>query len=198
MSAVAFGLAALLFAELTHAFQWLYRKAVPWPLLRPAAGGLLVIGLTYAVGTRDYLGLGVTADPASPTGVCLVSAFHPGGATAWSWWWKTLFTAATVGAGFKGGEVTPLFFIGAALGNALAGVLGAPPELFAGLGMVAIFAGASNTPLASALMGIELFGIGYALPIALACGVAFLCSGHAGIYRSQQFAVKKPFWRRPD
>jgi H+/Cl- antiporter ClcA len=64
--------------------------------------------------------------------------------------------------------------------------------------MVAIFAGASNTPLASTLMGIELFGIDYALPIALACGVAFLFSGHAGIYRAQRFALKKPFWRHPD
>lgn len=126
----------------------------------------------------------------------LVSLFGSEAIHPWSWAWKFVFTVVTVGSGFKGGEVTPLFFIGAALGNALAGVLGAPPELFAALGFVAVFAGAANTPLACLLLGIELFGVAHTLPLALACGVAFLCSGHGGLYPSQRFAWRKPGWHR--
>ena len=91
----------------------------------------------------------------------------------------------------KGGEVTPLFFIGAALGNALAPIFGAPTDVFAAIGFVALFAGAANTPLACTFMGIELFGATYAVPIAVACFVAYLCSGHNGIYLSQRIAVPK-------
>uniref|UniRef100_UPI0030ECE21E chloride channel protein n=1 Tax=Pseudomonas proteolytica TaxID=219574 RepID=UPI0030ECE21E len=82
-------------------------------------------------------------------------------------------------------------FIGAALGNALGGLLGAPIDLFAGMGFVAVFAGAANTPLACTIMGIELFGAAHAVPIAVACFVAYVCSGHNGIYLSQRIAVPK-------
>jgi H+/Cl- antiporter ClcA len=195
MAAAAFGLAGWLFSTLCHRLSAGLKRWVPNPIWRPAIGGGAVIGLFLIVGRTDYLGLGVWSP--DPHAVSLTSLFDSPEIHPWAWAWKLAFTVVTVSSGFKGGEVTPLFFIGAALGNALAGAMGAPPGLFAGLGMVAIFAGASNTPLASTLMGIELFGIGHGLPIALACGVAFLCSGHSGIYRSQQFAVKKPFWRRP-
>ena len=110
----------------------------------------------------------------------------PAGRHAWSWWWKLLFTAVTLGSGFKGGEVTPLFFIGAALGNTLAAVLfGAPVELFAALGFVAVFAGATNTPLACTIMAVELFGTQHLVYYAVACFIAYLFSGHSGIYLSQ-------------
>ncbi|MGC4032703.1 MAG: chloride channel protein [Tepidisphaeraceae bacterium] len=122
-ASVLFGLASVVFAELTHAIGHVFKKTIRYSPLRPAIGGVLVIGLTYALGTSDYLGLGVT--PPSPGGVSIVTAFEPGGATAWGWAWKILFTAVTLGSGFKGGEVTPLFFVGATLGNALAGVFGA-------------------------------------------------------------------------
>jgi H+/Cl- antiporter ClcA len=195
LAAAAFGLAGWLFSTLCHRLSAALKRWVPNPVWRPAIGGVVVIALFLIVGRADYLGLGVWSP--DPLAVSLTSLFDSPEIHPWAWAWKLAFTVVTVSSGFKGGEVTPLFFIGAALGNALAGAMGAPPGLFAGLGMVAIFAGASNTPLASTLMGIELFGIGHGLPIALACGVAFLCSGHSGIYRSQQFAVKKPFWRRP-
>ena len=156
VASVAFGLASVLFAELTHGLHRAFAWAVPKAYLRPALGGAIVIGLAFAVGP-DYLGLGVTADPNHPNQVCIVSCFHPGGATALSWWWKLLFTAVTLGCGFKGGEVTPLFFVGAALGNALARLLHAPVDLFAALGFVGVFAGATNTPIACTVMGIELF-----------------------------------------
>ncbi|HUE15454.1 MAG TPA: voltage-gated chloride channel family protein [Planctomycetaceae bacterium] len=199
IAAIAFGLAAVLFADLTHRLHKLFAAIVPWPVVRPVLGGLLVIGLVFLLGTRDYLGLGTNADPATPHAVTIQSCFSAGGATPWSWWWKILFTAVTLSSGFKGGEVTPLFFIGAALGNALAQAMGAPVDLFAGLGFVAVFAGATNTPLACTIMGLELFlpnspgllnsGFGIYLPVA--CFLAYLVSGHSGIYSSQRIGMPK-------
>ena len=194
LAAVAFGLMAMVFARSCHALGAAFKRVIPWPPLRPAVGGLLVIALFLSTGSADYLGLGVWSP--DPKAVSLVSLFGSPEIHPWSWWWKFVFTAVTVSAGFKGGEVTPLFFIGAALGNALAGAMGAPSGLFAALGFVAVFAGASNTPLACTLMGIEIFGLEHALPLAIACWVAFLCSGHAGIYRSQRFMFSKPGWRK--
>ena len=182
LAAVAFGLASQLFAELTHGLQRAFRQTIRWPLMRPAVGALIVIGLVYALGTRDYLGLGVHSPPNDPNGVSILSSFNPGGADPFSWWWKILFTAVTLGCGFKGGEVTPLFFIGATLGNTIAGLLNAPIDLFAALGFVAVFAGATNTPIACTVMGIELFGAEHAVYIAAACCLAYLFSGHSGIY----------------
>lgn len=189
LAAVAFGLVSRFFAELIHALQKGYERLIPIAWLRPVLGGVLVIALVYLVGTRDYLGLSVSSP--DPKAVTLLSVFQAGGATPWSWWWKLLFTAITLGAGFKGGEVTPLFFIGAALGNTLAVLLGAPVDLFAGLGFIAVFAGAANTPLACTIMGIELFGAHYAVYFALACFVAYFFSGHSGIYLSQRVGVAK-------
>lgn len=185
----AFGLTAMLFAELAHGLGRVFRGAVASPLLRPTIGGVLVIALTLALGTREYLGLGVTSP--NPGDVTIVSSFLPGGAGNFSWWWKLALTALCVGSGFKGGEVTPLFFIGAALGNRMAALLRAPVDLFAGLGFVAVFAGAANTPLACTVMGIELFGAGNAPYIAVACFVAYLVSGHSGIYPAQRVGVAK-------
>ncbi|HJV67424.1 MAG TPA: voltage-gated chloride channel family protein [Geomonas sp.] len=191
LAAVAFGLASVLFAELQHSISQLFKTFVRRPLLRPAIGGCLVIALVYLLGTRDYLGLGVTSN--DPHAVTILSCFQPGGATDWSWWWKILFTAITLGVGFKGGEVTPLFFIGAALGNVCARVLEATAhtDLFAGLGFVAVFAGATNAPLACTIMGVELFGADAIVYIAVACYLAYLFSGHTGIYLSQRIAVPK-------
>jgi H+/Cl- antiporter ClcA len=152
-------------------------------------GGILVIVLVWLAGTRAYLGLGVWSP--DPRDVTISNLFLEGNIHFWSWAWKILFTAVTLGSGFKGGEVTPLFFIGAALGNALSGVMGGPTDLLAALGFVAIFAGASNTPLASTIMGIELFGAQYAVYLAVACFLAYLCSGHSGIYLAQRIGTPK-------
>ena len=189
LAAVAFGLVSLLFAELIHGINHIFKRAISRPWLRPVLGGLLVIALTCLIGTRDYLGLGASSP--DPRAVTILSSFLPDGATPWSWWWKLIFTVVTLGSGFKGGEVTPLFFIGAALGNALAVLMNAPVDLFAGLGFIAVFAGASNTPLACTLMGIELFGSQYTLYFAIACFLSYLCSGHSGIYLSQRIGTPK-------
>lgn len=188
LAGVLFGLASQLFAKGAHAFSATLKRLVTVPWLRPVVGGVLVIALTYALGTRDYLGLGVTAPDG---GVSIVSSFADGGARPLSWFYKTVFTVVTVGSGFKGGEVTPLFFIGASLGNALAVLLHAPVVLFAALGFVAVFSGATNTPLACTLMGLELFGADAGGYIALACFAAYLCSGRTGIYASQRRHTSK-------
>jgi H+/Cl- antiporter ClcA len=188
LAAVAFGLAGKLFAEATHGLGRVFQRLVPYPPLRPALGAVLVILLVWLSGTRDYLGLGVT-NP-DPHGVSIVSAFLPGGATPASWAWKLLFTAVTLAAGFKGGEVTPLFFIGATLGHALAAPLGVPVDLFAGLGFIAIFAAAANTPVACTVMGAELFGLAYLPYYAAACFVAFWVSGRSAIYSGQRRPVR--------
>lgn len=189
IASVLFGLGGLLFAELSHAMAAGMKKLCPIPWLRPGIGGVLVIALTYALGTRDYLGLGVWAPDAGT--LTIPSLFQGDTIHYWSWLWKTLFTVVTLGSGFKGGEVTPLFFIGAALGNALSGLLGAPTDLMAGLGFIAIFAAAANTPLACTLMGIELFGSAHTAYIAVACFTAYAFSGYSGIYLSQRVAIPK-------
>ena len=191
LAAAAFGLTSQLFAELTHGLNKAFKRTIKWPMARPVVGGLIVIGLVYLLGTRDYLGLGVRSPPGEPNGVSILSSFKLDGADPFSWWWKIVFTAVTLGSGFKGGEVTPLFFIGATLGNTLAILLDAPIDLFAALGFVAVFAGATNTPIACTFMGLELFGAEHALYIAVACTVAYLFSGHSGIYLSQRIATPK-------
>lgn len=188
IAGVAFGLVGLAFAEASHSLGALFKRMISYGPLRPFFGGIAVIALVYLFGTRDYLGLGVwSPDPGAPT----IAGFFGPQVDHWSWLLKIVFTLVTLSAGFKGGEVTPLFFIGAALGNALGWVFGAPLDLFAGLGFVAVFAGAANTPLACTIMGVELFGATNIMPIAIACFVAYLCSGHSGIYLSQRIAVPK-------
>lgn len=190
LGGVAFGLAGYLFAISSHQVKTLsnrFIKTHKW--LIPVTGGCIIILLTFIAGTEDYLGLGVTAS--SPDGISIVNAFHENGVTSWSWLWKLVFTAITLGMGFKGGEVTPLFFIGAALGNTIAMLTGAPVELFAGLGFIAVFAAATNTPIACTIMGAELFGTDYILYYAVACFTAYYFSGHTGIYASQRLAVSK-------
>lgn len=193
LAGAAFGAAAVLFSELLHEFAHLIRRLVSHPLARPVAGGLLVIALVAVLGSREFLGLGVQGPPGDTT---IVTSFRDGGAGPFDWWWKIVFTVVTLGSGFKGGEVTPLFYVGATLGNQLGELLRAPVDLFAGLGFVAVFAGAANTPVACTVLGIELFGPEPAPYLAVACVVAWFVSGHTGIYLSQRIHRAKPGLRR--
>lgn len=186
---VLFGLASYLFSELSHTIKQYSNRWITKKWLIPFTGGLIIIGLTYLLGTDSYLGLGV--DNPNPSAVSILSCFKEGGASYLSWFWKLLFTAITLSMGFKGGEVTPLFFIGAALGNAIAMVTGAPVDLMAGLGFIAVFAGATNTPIACTLMGVELFGSEHLIYFAIACFTAYYFSGHTGIYSAQRLGVSK-------
>ncbi|KAA0701233.1 voltage-gated chloride channel protein [Neorhizobium sp. P12A] len=189
IAGMLFGLMARAFAELSHSVSAFFKRICAYAPLRPVVGGLILIGLVHLLGTREYLGLGVWSP--NPADATIASFFEPARIDYWSWLWKTVFTVITLSAGFKGGEVTPLFFIGAALGNALAAIFGGPPDLFAALGFVAVFAGATNTPLACMIMGIELFGATHAVYLAVACFLAYLFSGHSSIYLSQRIGIPK-------
>jgi H+/Cl- antiporter ClcA len=189
IAAICFGITGFLFAETGHFLSAAFKRLAPSYWIRPIFGGVAVIALVWLVGTPAYLGLGVA--PQDPSGISIVNAFHAGGVTPWSWFWKIVFTAVTLAAGFKGGEVTPLFFIGAALGNTLGVLLGLPVDLMAGIGFVAVFAGATNTPIACTVMSVELFGAEYLPYFALGCFIAYLFSGHTGIYLSQRVGASK-------
>jgi H+/Cl- antiporter ClcA len=189
LAGIAFGLGGRLFAELTHRLQRGFARILPYAPLRPALGAALVIAMVFTLGSRDYLGLGVNAPPGGQ--VSIVDSFQEGGATPLSWLWKTLFTSVTLASGFKGGEVTPLFFIGSTLGHALGVLMHEPTALFAALGFIAVFAGSANTPLACTVMGIELFGAHHSVCFAVACFVSYFFSGHSGIYLSQRIGVAK-------
>ncbi len=174
-------LATVAFVELTHRGKKLLEAHVPSLPIRMFLGGLVVVVLWRASGTSDYLGLGVPtivrafADPSLPT-----AAFA----------WKLVFTSVTLAAGFLGGEVTPLFFVGATLGSVLARALGVPIELGAGVGLAAVFGAAANTPVALSIMAVEVLGVNVLPHVVIVTGIAFLLSGHRGIYPSQRV------WRR--
>ena len=190
VSSAVFGLASYLFIKMLVEVKGLCSSIFKHKWLVPVFGGFMIIGLTFMMGKPDYLGLGV--DAPYPGAVTISSAFEAGGADSWSWLWKTVYTAITIGTGFKGGEVTPLFYIGATLGNSLAAILNAPISLFAALGFIAVFAGATNTPLACTMMGVELFGTEHLLLFAIACFTAYFFSGRSGIYGGQRIAVARP------
>ncbi len=189
IASIAFGIAASLFSASVRFIGASTQKFISRNWMISVLGGVAIILLTWLVGKPDYLGLGVEAG--YPDAVTIQSAFHSGGADAFSWLWKTVFTSVTLGTGFKGGEVTPLFYIGATLGNSLSELLSAPVSLFAALGFIAVFSGATNTPLTCTMMGVELFGAEYVLFFAVACFTAYLFSGHRGIYRSQRLHDRK-------
>ncbi len=176
---VVCGLVAASFIGLTHGLRAAFRRWLRWPPLRPMVGGAIVVGLTLALGTTAYLGLSEPLIAGALTG--------GSGVVAWSFAAKLVFTSVSVGSGLPGGEVTPLFVIGATLGVVLgAGLTDVTHEsiaVFAALGFVAVFAGAANTPLACAVMAAELFGFGpITAAFLLACFASTLCSPHHGIY----------------
>jgi H+/Cl- antiporter ClcA len=181
--AVPVALVAGAFSELTHGLTRWTKRMVVNPYLRAFLGGLAVIVLALAFRTTDFLNLGTSWLP---------KVFEQtGGVPAWAFAAKFLFTAVTLGFGFKGGEVTPLFVIGSLLGAALAPVLGLPVPFIAAVGFIAIFAAASNTPIASTLMGIELFGSGFTAPLVITCFLAYVLVGHRGIYGGHRVHTPK-------
>ena len=175
VASIAFGLAAMLFSRTTHFWARLFAKTIEYPPLRPFVGGLVLVIAIYLMGTTQYIGLGIPS---------IVDSFS-NASQSHDFLLKILFTGFTLGAGFKGGEVTPLFFVGATLGSALSLVIPLPIALLAGMGFVAVFSGATHTPIACTVMGMELFGLESGLFIGIACLVAYFSSGSIGIYHSQ-------------
>ncbi|MEO6419423.1 MAG: chloride channel protein [Polyangiaceae bacterium] len=180
--AVAMALATVAFIELTHRLKGFLERRIKRLPLRMFAGGLAVVVMWKLIGTSDYLGLGV------PT---ILRAFTDPRLPAYAFAAKIVFTAVTLASGFLGGEVTPLFFIGATLGSVVARVLGLPIELGAGVGLAAVFAAGANTPVALSIMAVELLG-GFAFPHVMIVSVlAYLLSGSRGIYPSQRIRRRK-------
>jgi H+/Cl- antiporter ClcA len=172
---IIFGLTSMLFSRSTHFWSTLFSNNIKYPPLRPFIGGIVLAIAFAGFGFTKFAGLGVPF---------IVNSFS--NANPWyDFLLKILFTGFTLGAGFKGGEVTPLFFIGATLGSALSLIVPLPVALLAGMGFVAVFSGATHTPIACTIMGIELFGIEPGIFIAIASIVAYFCSGSVGIYKSQ-------------
>lgn len=175
--AAAVAIVTTLFIELTHFLKERGEEHLPRMPARMFLGGLIIVGLWKLVGTSDYLGLGVPM---------IVRAFEDPSFPVYAFALKLLFTAITLGAGFLGGEVTPLFFVGAALGSVLARLLGIPIELGAGVGLAAVFAASSNTPLALSIMAMELLGAPVSPHVVIVCVLAYLLAGHRSIYPAQR------------
>ena len=178
---VACALVAILFCTVMHFSIKHFRKLVKNDFLRIAIGGVAVVALTLLVRTRDYNG----------GGMHVIFAALEGNAKPWAFLVKLLFTAVTLSAGFKGGEIVPSFFIGATLGCTVAGLLGMSPALGAALGLVGVFCGVTNAPLASMLLSIELFGAEYLPLFGIVAAVSFMLSGHFSLYHAQIFAEPK-------
>jgi H+/Cl- antiporter ClcA len=176
-----FGIAGMLFADATHALSAFVKRHIAYAPLRPLIGGTVIAALLWGLDAWRYAGLGVPV---------IMEAFTQPLAP-WDFAAKMAFTVASLGSGFKGGEVTPLFYIGATLGNALAPLLHMPFALLAALGFVAVFAGAANTPLACTFMAVELFGAQIGVWALVACVISYLFSGHTGIYRAQRVGHAK-------
>ena len=175
--AAALALATRAFVDLTHFLKKQGERRIPRLPIRMFVGGLLVVLLWRVVGTGDYLGLGVPM---------IVRSFSDVALSPYAFAWKLVFTAVTLCAGFLGGEVTPLFFVGAALGNVLARGLGLPLAMGAGVGLAAVFAAASNTPLALSVMAVELLGANLFPHAVIVCVLTYLMSGQRSIYTAQR------------
>ena len=173
---LCFGLAARIFVLLSDQISKTFKAQFPLLPVRAFVGGAIMATIYYLLPlTTRYAGLGIPLIEDSlktPTFI-------------YDWVGKILFTAVTLAAGFKGGEVTPLLFIGASLGNALSTVVQLSLPMLAAMGFVAVFAGAANTPIACTIMAVELFGPHVAIYAALACVASYAVSGHYRIYHAQ-------------
>jgi len=178
---VACAAVAVIFCLTMHAAGKHVRRLILNEFLRAAVGGAAVILLTLLVGSQDYNGGGMHVVFAALAGEAAPEAFLL----------KILFTAVTLSTGFKGGEIVPSFFVGSTLGCTVAPLIGLSPALGAGLGLVGVFCGVTNAPLAAIVLSVELFGAEYLPLFGAAAGVAFMLSGHLSLYHEQRFAEPK-------
>ena len=174
LAGIIFGLAAFLFTYTGKIFKGLFAK-IKFEPMRPFIRGIIIALFIVVANSTKYIGLGIPS---------IMDAFNtPAGSFDFAL--KLLLTSLTLSAGFKGGEVTPLFFIGATLGNVLIWFIPLPMALLAGMGFVSVFAGATHCVIASIIMGIELFGIQAGMYVGIASLVAYFASGRNGIYNAK-------------
>ena len=178
--AILCALVSIVFVKGLHWVEDLAEKILVNKWLRAAVGGGLLILLTVLLGTR-YNGAGME----------IIESAMSGDARVWDWILKILFTAVTIGCGFKGGEVVPSFFVGATFGCVAGSLLGLPGGVGAAVGLVSVFCGAVNCPVASVILSVELFGSGGVVYFALACAISYMLSGYCGLYSSQTILYSK-------
>lgn len=178
--AILCAIVSILFCQSLHWADRYAEKFLKNGFLRAAIGGGIIIGLTLLLGT-DYNGAGMD----------IVELAVTGQAKSWAWLLKLVFTAITIGCGFKGGEVVPSFFIGATFGCVAANLLSLPAGFGAAIGLIAVFCGAVNCPIASVILSVELFGAEGMLYFAMACAISYLLSGYRGLYSSQTILYSK-------
>ena len=174
-------LLSMVFCILLEKTSAQYRKVFQNPFLRVCVGGCIIILLTYLVGCRDYNGAGMD----------VIGRAIEGNAKAEAFLLKMIFTALTLGAGYKGGEIVPSFFVGATFGCVVGPLLGLPASFAASLGMMAVFCGVTNCPMASIILSIELFGFQGAGYYALCCAISYMLSGYYGLYSEQKIMYSK-------
>ncbi len=175
-------LVSIVFCLTMHGTEHLLSRAIPNDFVRVVAGGAAIVGLTLLLGTGEFNGAGMDS---------IRRAVEEGVARPDAFFWKLLFTALTLGSGFKGGEVVPCFFVGACFGCTVGALLGIPAGFAAAVGLVCVFCGAVNCPLASILLSVELFGSEGIVYFALACAVTYMLSGYFGLYSSQKIMYSK-------
>ncbi|MGN0622116.1 MAG: chloride channel protein [Porcipelethomonas sp.] len=159
----------------------LYSMVFKNPYLRIAAGGVIVAALTFVCGTREYNGAGMEY---------VKKAFETP-SDIWEFALKLLFTALTLGAGFKGGEILPAFFVGSAFGSAVSPFFGMDCSMGAAIGLACLFCGITNCPVASVFLCAELFGTQYLPVYLLVCGISYMLSGYGGLYSEQRILYSK-------
>ncbi|WP_066684025.1 chloride channel protein [Christensenella intestinihominis] len=175
------GLVSILFCVALRKSKQFYEHVFPGKMPRIIAGGLIIVGLTYLAGNNLYNG----------DSIGLIGAAVNGTSAPQDFLWKIVFTALTIGAGYKGGEIVPTFVIGATFGGFAGNLLGLSPSMGAGIGLVSVFCGAVNCPLTAFVLGLEVFGSGAGLFFLLACAVSYVFSGYYGIYPSQKIWFDK-------
>ena len=176
LCSILFGLISKLFSELTHYLKQYFTQLIPKPYIKSFVGGCIVILIALVLQTQMYLGLSLD----------LLKHSFENSVVGYTFIFKLILTSITLSTGFQGGEVTPLFVIGATLGSFLAPIINLPISFLAGLGMIAVFCGGTKTPLASFAMGLELFGGGNIKYIFITCVISYVFAGKSGIYSSQE------------
>lgn len=184
LAGLIFGATALLFSLTGSFLHRTFIQLIPSPIWLPFIGGMGLMVFFATTGLTQFMGLGIPS---------IVEAFEVNAAPT-DFLLKLLLTTFTLAVGFKGGEVTPLFFVGATLGSALALFVPLPISLLAGMGFVAVFSGATHTPVACTVMGMELFGWEAGIYLGITCYIAFLISNSTGIY-SKQVKANSRFFR---